>query len=303
MSLRFASDRRTLFWAFVLFPSGPALALWQPSLLPWLAPLLLYGSYLSGVLTHNHNHVPVFRERNANLAYGAWLSVFYGFPIVSWVPTHNQNHHRYGNGEGDVTATTLHAPVDSLLAALTYPPASSRRQLPALLRFARQAFEDRSSYRARILAESVALLLGHGAVLTLAVALHGGRVGALVYAVALGLPALLATYWMMLTNYLQHVGCEPASADDHSRNFVSPLFNWFVFNNGYHTVHHDQPNVHWSQYGELHRRRATTISPSLNRGGMVASYLVVRYLSAARAGSCATPPLHASRLAADAASE
>ncbi len=278
MSLRFASDRRTLFWAFVLFPLGPALALWRPSLLPWLAPLLLYCSYLSGVLTHNHGHVPVFRARTANVAYGGWLSVFYGFPIVSWVPTHNQNHHRYGNGEGDVTATALHAPQDSLLAALTYPPASSRRQLPMVLRFARDAFRTKSSYRTRIVVESAALVVGHAAVLALAVALHGGKLGALVYVAALGLPASLGTYWMMLTNYLQHVGCDPTSESDHSRNFVSPFFNWFVFQNGYHTVHHDHPTVHWSQYAELHQKRAASIAPDLNRSGMVVTYLVSRYL-------------------------
>ena len=98
MRLRFVADRRTLLWAFVLFPLGPSLAYFRPALLPLLAPLLLYCSYLSGVLTHNHNHVPVFHGRRANLLYGAWLSFFYGFPIVSWLPTHNQNHHSSKTG-------------------------------------------------------------------------------------------------------------------------------------------------------------------------------------------------------------
>ena len=94
MKLRFAEDRRTLVWAFLLFPLAPTLTLLRPSLLPWLVPLLLYCSYLSGVLSHNHNHCPVFTSRGANLAYGAYLSFFYGFPSFAWVPTHNQNHHR-----------------------------------------------------------------------------------------------------------------------------------------------------------------------------------------------------------------
>lgn len=281
MTLRFSSDRRTLLWAFVLFPLAPALALWRPQLLPWLAPLLFYCSYLSGVLTHNHGHVPVFGARTANLLYGAWLSLFYGFPIVSWVPTHNQNHHRFRNGEGDLTATSLHAPEDSFVAALTYPPASSRKQLPLLWSFARAAFRDRSSYRTRIVVEAGVLVAGHAAFLGLACWLHGGARGTLVYAVALGVPASLGTYWMMLTNYLQHVGCDPSSDDDHSRNFVSPWLNWFVFDNGYHTVHHDHPTVHWSRYRELHERRAASISPSLNLPGMVGSYALTRYLSRA----------------------
>jgi beta-carotene hydroxylase len=282
MRLRFAADRRTLVWAFLLFPLGPALALCRPQLLPWLAPLLLYCSYLSGVLTHNHNHVPLFRGRAANVAYGAWLSVFYGFPIVSWVPTHNQNHHLYRNGPGDVTATSAHAEKDSLFAALSYPPASSRQQAPALLAFAKAAFRTRSSYATRIVAESAALLLGHALVLGVAVLLHGGRLGLLTYFGALGVPALLGTYWMMLTNYLQHVGCHASSEHDHSRNFVGRLSNWLVFDNGYHTVHHEHPTRHWSEYRGLHQARAAAIAPRLNQPGTVASYLVRRYLTRAR---------------------
>ena len=69
---------------------------------------------------------------------------------------------------------------------------------------------------------------------------------------------------MMLTNYVQHVGCVPSSKHDHSRNFTSPLWNWFVFDNGYHTVHHDQPGLHWSRYRALHASRAALMDPRLN---------------------------------------
>lgn len=281
MRLRFVEDRRTLFWAFVLFPLAPLSAWWKPALLPWLAPLLLYVSYLSGVLTHNHNHVPVFRGKAANLAYGAWLSFFYGFPIVSWLPTHNQNHHRYTNGDGDATATALHAPRDSLLAALTYPPASSARQLPGLVSFTRRAWHARSFQLWRIVLESAALVLGHAAALALFVGRHGPALGGLAYACALGAPALLGTYWMMLTNYLQHVGCDAGSEHDHSRNFVNPWFNWFVFDNGYHTVHHEHPTAHWSRYRALHAARAAQIRPELNQPGTVLGYLARRYLAPA----------------------
>jgi fatty acid desaturase len=69
---------------------------------------------------------------------------------------------------------------------------------------------------------------------------------------------------MMFTNYLQHVDCDPASPDNHSRNFVNPVWNWFVFDAGYHTVHHDQPGQHWSRYRALHAVRAARIDPRLN---------------------------------------
>jgi fatty acid desaturase len=106
--------------------------------------------------------------------------------------------------------------------------------------------------------------------------------GTLVYLCAVGVPALLGTYWMMLTNYLQHVGCDAASEHDHSRNFVSPFFNWFVFDNGLHTVHHEHPGLHWSRYRELHRQREAQIAPELNHDTLV-GFAVRRYVRRGRA--------------------
>ncbi len=277
MRLRFVEDRRTLVCAGLLLPLAPALALWRPSLLSWLAPLLLYASYLSGVLSHNHNHCPVFVSRRANLLYGAWLSFFYGFPSFAWIPGHNQNHHRHLNGPGDVSSTALHSERDTWLALLTYPLACSRRQLPLVWGYARTALARRSPQGVRVLLETFVLIAGHGLSCVLAIALHGPRLGALVYVVAIGLPALLANYWMMLTNYLQHIGCDSRSKDAHSRNFVSPFFNWFVFDNGFHSVHHEHPGLHWSRYRALHRLNQTRIDPRHSHGFII-SFALRRYL-------------------------
>lgn len=90
------------------------------------------------------------------------------------------------------------------------------------------------------------------------------KAGTLVYAVAFLVPALFALWALMFTNYIQHVHCDPRSSDNHSRNFVSPAANWLVFDAGYHTVHHEYPGTHWSQYAELHAQRAHRIDPRLN---------------------------------------
>ncbi|HEY3496929.1 MAG TPA: fatty acid desaturase [Polyangiaceae bacterium] len=277
MRLRFAEDKRTLFWAFVLFPLGPVLACARPELTLWLAPLSLYVSYCSGVLTHNHNHCPTFLGRGTNAAYGAWLSLFYGFPIFSWVPTHNQNHHRYLDGPGDDTRTSRHTNSNTLLAALTYPIASARWQMPSVIRYARASLAGHPARRRRVVLECAALAFGHLAVLGIAVALHGSALGAFVYLGTLGVPAALATYFMMFTNFVQHIDCDPASPDDHSRNFTSPFWNWFVFENGLHTVHHEHPGVHWSRLRALHAARAHRIDPRLNVGSIF-EYLLRQYL-------------------------
>jgi beta-carotene hydroxylase len=277
MRLRFAEDRRTLLWAFVLLPLVPLLAYARPALAPWLLPLALYASYCSGVLSHNQNHCPTFVGRGANAAYAAWLSIFYGFPLFAWVPTHNQNHHRYLNGEGDATRTTLRGSADTAWMAFSYPVVSARSQLPLVLEWAREARGRQGARFARVVLESTALVLGHAGLAALAVWLHGAWLGAFVYLLSVGLPALMATYFMMFTNYVQHVGCDPASPDDHSRNFTSRFWNYFVFDNGLHTVHHEHPGVHWSRYRALHEARAARIEPRLNQNSLF-GYVLRTYL-------------------------
>jgi fatty acid desaturase len=268
MQLRNAADRRALIWAFVLFPCVPALGFARPAWLWWLLPIELYLAYCAGVLVHNHVHCPVFRDRRANAMYAIWLSVFYGFPAFAWIPTHNQNHHRYLNGEGDLTRTSRGSRRDGLGYALIYPWLSSYHQAPAIRRFARAVLRRGGPRAAAVLAQSVAVPLAHAALLALSLARYGAAQGGFVYALSFGVPALFAPWSMMFTNYVQHVGCDPASRDDHSRNFVSPLANWFVFNAGYHTVHHESPGTHWSRYPALHRARAAAIAPALNQGSI-----------------------------------
>jgi beta-carotene hydroxylase len=140
MKLRFTADRRALFWSLVLFPALPAVAFAWPRALPWLLPFGLYLAYCAGVLTHNQVHAPVFRSKRANALYSAWLSFFYGSPVFVWVPTHNQNHHRYLDGPGDLAQTSKFAEKDTLWAALSYPTRSAAAQLPEIFRYAAAAW-------------------------------------------------------------------------------------------------------------------------------------------------------------------
>jgi len=277
MKLRFKSDYRTLFWSLILFPLVPALAYARPALALWLVPLGLYLGYCSGVLTHYHVHTPVFVSKRVNALYSAWLSFFYGSPIFVWVPTHNQNHHRYVDGPGDLARTTAFSDRDWLPALLAYPTRSAFAQMPEIVRYARAAFARKSSQRGAIVLQSAVLVLGHAAAFALAVFLHGLARGAFVYGVAIALPAVFASWAMMFTNYIQHIGCDPASPDNHSRNFVSPLANWFVFEAGYHTVHHEHPGTHWSEYPALHAARAARIDPRLN-ARTIFGYCFERYV-------------------------
>jgi len=256
------SDYRTLIWAGLLFPAVPVLGLAWPGLAPWLLPLALYTSYCSAVLTHNHVHLRVFRSQRVNELYEMWLSVFWGSPIAFWIPTHIDHHHRYVNGPEEFTRTYRRSAKHNLWQAFLYTVSCIRWEWPLVTDYVRRARERRGRAWAALRNQFLAVLGVHGAALALAVALHGAGRGLLTYVLVLWLPSLFAPNLMLFTNYLQHVHCDSESPDNHSRNFVSPAFNWLMFNNGYHTVHHDRPNVHWSQYAQLHSARAG-IAPSL----------------------------------------
>src|SRR6478735_3631176 len=278
MQLRFIDDRRTLFWSMILFPALPALSYARPEIAPWLLPPALYLAYCAGVLAHYHNHTKVFRNKRLNALYSAWLSFFYGFPLFAWIPTHNQN--RYLDGPGDATRTSLLAAKDSLWAVLAYPTRSAVAQAPAILRYARDARARHPARFRQIVLETGTVVVGHVGAATLALALYGLTRGALLYACALGIPALSASWSMMFTNYLQHVGCDHTSADDHSRNFVSRWMNWLVFEAGYHTVHHEHAGSHWSAYPALHAARSARsarIAPHLNQSTLF-GFFTRRYL-------------------------
>ena len=73
----------------------------------------------------------------------------------------------------------------------------------------------------------------------------------------------------MFFNFIQHVHTDAWSESDHSRNFVGPWFNFLFFNNGYHTAHHDDPALHWSQLPKAHSAIADSIDPQLNQRNLV----------------------------------
>jgi fatty acid desaturase len=274
--LRHQADRRSLVWSLIAFPLFPIAVYRQDLAIAWAIPLGAYLAFCAGVLTHNHNHSPVFVHGTLNRLYSVWLSVFYGFPIFSWVPTHNQNHHRFINGPGDATSTDRLGRDDCFLNALVYPLFSSGWQRGSVLRYARR-LRDRHPVQFRWAMTQVVVVFAVQVVGLCAFVVRHGTAGWLLGFVALLGPALFAPWSMMFINYIQHVGCEPHSPDAHSRNFVGKLENWFVFNAGLHTVHHETPGLHWSALAKAHEARSAAIPARLQQRN-VFSFLFRHYL-------------------------
>lgn len=139
MILRHRSDVRTLVWALALMPGAVAAQYAVPRLAAWLLPVSMYLAYSAGVIAHNQNHSPTFAGRRTNALFSTWISLFYGYPVFAWIPTHNENHHKFVNGPGDATTTLAMARTNSLVAALTFPVISATAQVPLIASFLARA--------------------------------------------------------------------------------------------------------------------------------------------------------------------
>lgn len=257
------ADYRTLVWALAM----PAVLLAQfldPKLLPYLAPVSFYLAMAAGTMAHNHNHCPVFKSKKMNTFYAAWISVFYGYPSFAWIPTHNLNHHKHVNREGDATITWRHTNRNVWWIALSYFFVSAYYQSEPIKEYIRKAKNANPTLYKQIITQYViwiGMLVG-----TLAVALgmHGPWLGLKLWLFSFGLPSLFGSYTMMWFNYMQHVHCDPWSKYDHSRNITGRVFNFLLFNNGLHTVHHANAGAHWSTAYAEHAKIADKIHPDLN---------------------------------------
>jgi fatty acid desaturase len=251
----------------------------RPELVPYLAPVSAYLALAAGIFAHNHNHCPTFTSKRQNSVFATILSMFYGYPTFAWVPTHNLNHHKFVNRAGDATITWRHTNKHNWLVASTYFFISSYWQSEPIKDYiAKAKLKNRKLYRSIMLQYAMwagnALLL-----LSLAIALHGFGTGFYVWSLATLLPAFFALWTIMLFNYIQHVHTDPWSKHNHSRNFTGGMMSFFLFNNGFHGVHHENPGAHWSALPALFERVKDEIHPELKQSNVLVFFFKVYVLA------------------------
>jgi beta-carotene hydroxylase len=252
--LRYRADLRAI--AYLVAIASLAVAQWRlPGIVWWLyAPYLFLGVAVA-VISHNHNHLGMWKSRTANLVTSYVISIFYGHPAVAWVPTHNQNHHKFNNRPGDTGRSPIFFKRNHLLALLVYPTITGINQQADIKKFFRELWKrDRRAFW--FAASEYVVFFGF----MIAAFAIDWRKALLLHLI----PQQVALFAIQVFNYVQHVEADSESPWNHSRNFVSPLLNALLFNNGYHTVHHMKPGVHWTETPKLHAEHAAKIHPSLN---------------------------------------
>jgi fatty acid desaturase len=279
MRLNNATDYRTLGWVGI---SGTLVALqyaWPATVL-YVLPFSCYLATACGTIAHNHNHRGTFVGKRANRIFGHLLTIFYGYPTMMWVPTHNLNHHRFVNRSGDATITWRYTNRHNLFVAATYFFVSSYFQWDPIMRYIHSAKLKNRKLYSRILFQYAFWAVFFLGMLALSVALHHRQhLGFFVWFFALVVPAFSSISLIMFFNYIQHVHADGWSKLDHSRNFTSLSFNFLFFNNGYHTAHHEHPGLHWSELPAAHAEIAGSINPRLNESSLV-WFLIRQYLMA-----------------------
>jgi fatty acid desaturase len=269
--LRYGADRRSV--AFAAAHLGMALAVYHFAprgvVAAFCIVVLSLSSFIQLISAHNALHSPVFVNRAANRAWQAVLSLTFTYPASVMVPVHNLSHHLHLQTPKDVLRTTdvRHR---SNLVNLLHHVAMGTAHIHVL--HAAYALSMRTR-RPRWFAQ-VGLELATVAFVAAPLAWFDLRAFLLFWL----LPSVLGQSSIIGLGYLQHDGCDPDSELDHSRNFLSPMLNYLIFDNGYHAVHHMKPGLHWSLGRGAHEELvASRAAPSLQERSLF-RYLLRAFL-------------------------
>ena len=200
-------------------------------------------SWICAVITHNTLHTPVFHSRTLNRVFQVALTCAYGFPVSEYVPGHNLSHHKFTQKRADLMRTSKVQFGWNVANLFAFFPRVGHDIFRENYRYVGMMKVKMPRWYHQLLIEMVCCWGAKAALL-----LIDWR-KALVFVV---IPHFFAVWGITTVNYLQHDGCDEDHPQNHSRNFVGRVFNWFTFNNGFHGIHHEHPGMHWSVLREAH---------------------------------------------------
>lgn len=263
--LRYKADIRTLIAVGLYFVVATLPWIYWESLSNLQIALFVAAncilSFTSAVIIHNTIHLPIFRYKKLNKIFQVILSFTYGHPVSAYVPGHNFSHHQHTQTQKDSIRTSKARFKLNILNQLLFMPIMSGDILKSEFRFVAKMYREKPSWFWQYALEFVLVF--------------GVKIGLLIYNWKCGLlfmiiPHYYAAWGIVSTNYFQHDGCDENHPYNHSRNFTSKIFNFFMFNNGYHGPHHEKPGLHWSllpAYYEEHMK--PYIHPNLDRTSLL----------------------------------
>ncbi len=280
--LRYRADIRTLSFnglyfsllalAFVLRPLDAStvdlsrFVAGAPEVNSWLIGSILFAmicltAFQGAISTHNSVHAPMFKRRWMNKIYQCVLTMTYGHPVSSYVPGHNLSHHKHTQTRRDVMRTSKARFRWNFLNLVFFLASIAPSIMRADSTYAARMRTRHPRWFKQLVAEFVALW-----VVQIALFVLDWRLALVFWLI----PHLYAQWGIVTMNLLQHDGCDETSEYNHSRNFVGKLVNWVTLNNGYHTIHHVTPGLHWSLLPAAHAEKiAPHIHPNLDQPSLL----------------------------------
>jgi fatty acid desaturase len=233
---------------------------------PFWGVFICFCSFSCCIINHNHSHVPIFTSNALNFVFNLILTIAKGHSSTTVIVPHNFNHHVYSGSAEDWINTDLAGQGPGLVRLIRY-----------IWRASRMMSKERAKEGTPRLPQALARSLAFERATLFAFCLVAIAVDWKRFVFLIAIPWLFAMAALVGVNLLQHDGCRPGDPFQDSRNFLSPLGNWLLFNNGYHMAHHLKPSLHWSLLPAEHQKFESRIPPEQNESSIL-SYLFKRYL-------------------------
>lgn len=239
--LKRSCDKRTLF--FVCLDMGMTLCLINASTLALGLALLIPASFIKFIIclvNHNHRHTPTFESDILNRLLDLYISISILAPSSRLHFVHVLNHHAHSSTYEDWSHYRLAGNEVGLRRWIKYLYFGSRRILKHRNKL--QLSEPMKMLQSQ---ERIAIYIYTAIV----IATWKWK------AFLILINAYLGLAFLFTGNLINHDQCDLKTEWNHSRNFLSPLENWFFLNSGYHTAHHLKPQLHWSELPGFHQEK------------------------------------------------
>ncbi|MBF6441807.1 fatty acid desaturase [Nocardia farcinica] len=222
--------------AFGLF--APIATTWYVAV-PLIVTLTLLNFSLTIGVLHMHTHRPLFVSKRLNRVVDLFCCMPALLTAAEMREVHILNHHRYNDGPGDVTSTEgRERGLGAIWYWIRYGTIVKRHTIRTI--FAADASAKQRIRRRQFVFDLTIVL----ALVALTWYAAGGGRFALFYWIPFAVTQVNSGYFAWLTH-------APARGfeDDPSKslNTAGNWLNFFIFNQGYHSVHHRYPGIHWSQ--------------------------------------------------------
>ncbi|MGL4304807.1 MAG: fatty acid desaturase family protein [Mycobacteriaceae bacterium] len=217
---------------------APIATLWYIAVPLIILLILLNFSLTIGVL-HMHTHRPLFVTRWMNRTVDLFCCMPGALTAADMREVHILSHHRYDDEDGDITSTKgRESGIRAVWYWIRYGVIVKKYTLQTL--FDANVTEGRRKRRHQFILDFTVVVVLIVATMSVADPTRF----ALFYWIPFVVSQIGSGYFAWLTHAPARIFEDNSSK---SMNTVGNWLNFFIFNQGYHSVHHRYPGIHWSQ--------------------------------------------------------